>query len=96
MSFVPDHSCNLVIHQKLKSLHLLGPQSPFTTLLALTTAALSQHAVDFDLNSSFLLEGGSGSGKFTIASWAAQNLGLHLIEVRGHHAISPQAFLTLF
>ncbi len=95
MSFVPDHPCNLAKHRRLNSVHLLGPQSPFTTLLALTTAALSQHAVDFNLNLSFLLEGGRGSGKFTITSWAAQNLGLHLIEVRGH-TLFPQASLTLF
>jgi peroxin-6 len=52
--------------------------------------------VDFNLNLSFLLEGGRGSGKFTITSWAAQKLGLHLMEVRGHTLLPPKAFLTLF
>ena len=51
-------------------------------MLALTSAALSQQAVDYDLQLSFLLKGGRGIGKFTAASWVAQRLGLHLFEVR--------------
>lgn len=50
-------------------------------MLALTSAALSQQAVDYDLQLSFLLKGGRGIGKFTAASWVAQRLGLHLFEV---------------
>ena len=67
--------------QSLRSLHLLGPQSPFVKLLALTSAALSQKAVDYRLNLTFLMKGGRGSGKFTVASWVAQRLGLHAFEV---------------
>ncbi|KAF8964138.1 P-loop containing nucleoside triphosphate hydrolase protein [Flammula alnicola] len=61
--------------------HLLGPQSPFSKILALTSAALSQRAMDYDLQLSFLLKGGRSVGKFTIASWVAHQLGLHLFEV---------------
>lgn len=63
------------------SSHLLGSQSPFSKILALTSAALSQKAVDYDLQLSFLAKGGRGVGKFTVASWIAQRLGLHLFEV---------------
>lgn len=47
----------------------------------MTSAAFSQRAVDYDLHLSFLLNGGRGIGKFTVASWVAESLGLHLFEV---------------
>lgn len=49
--------------------------------MSLTSAALTQRAMDYDLQLSFLLKGGRGIGKFTVASWVAQRLGLHLFEV---------------
>lgn len=64
------------------SSHLLGPKSPFSKIVALASASLSQRAVDYDLQLSFLLKGGRSIGKFTVASWVAQYLGLHLFEVR--------------
>lgn len=63
------------------SSHLLGPKSPFSKIVALASASLSQRAVDYDLQLSFLLKGGRSIGKFTVASWVAQYLGLHLFEI---------------
>jgi len=64
------------------SSHLLGPKTPFSKIVALASAALPHRAVDYDLQLSFLLKGGRSIGKFTVASWVAQYLGLHLFEVR--------------
>lgn len=61
--------------------YLLGPNSPFSKIYSMTLAALTQTAVDYDLQLSFLLKGGRGVGKFTVASWVAEHLGLHLFEV---------------
>lgn len=61
--------------------HLLGPDTPFSKIVSLTSAALTQRAMDYDLQLSFLLKGGRSVGKFTVASWVAQKLGLHLFEV---------------
>ncbi|KAF8163058.1 P-loop containing nucleoside triphosphate hydrolase protein [Crassisporium funariophilum] len=60
---------------------LLGPGSPFSKILALSSAALAQRAVDYNLNLSFLLKGSRGIGKFSVASWVAQRLGLNLLEI---------------
>ena len=61
--------------------HLLGPHSAFGKLLALSSAALLPHAVDYNLNLLILLRGSRGVGKFTVANWVAQHLGLHVFEV---------------
>lgn len=61
--------------------HILGPRSTFSKLLALTSAALSQRAVEYNLQLSFLLKGGRGIGKFTVIAWVSQRLGLNLQEV---------------
>ncbi|CAA7270162.1 unnamed protein product [Cyclocybe aegerita] len=63
------------------SSRLLGPKSPYAKLLALTSAALSRRALDYNLDLSFLLKGGRGIGKFCVTSWVAAKLGLHLFEV---------------
>ncbi|KAH9914715.1 AAA-domain-containing protein [Fomitopsis serialis] len=60
---------------------LVGPDSAYGKLLALTAAALKPHAVEYQLQLSVLLKGPKGSGKFTTASWVAQHLGIHLFEV---------------
>jgi peroxin-6 len=63
------------------SSHLLGHESSFGKLLALSSATLARGAVDFDLHLSILLKGARGIGKFTIATWVAQRLGMHHLEV---------------
>ncbi|KAJ3503046.1 hypothetical protein NLJ89_g8610 [Agrocybe chaxingu] len=63
------------------SSRLLGFKSPYAQLLALTSAALSHRALDYNLDLSFLLKGGRGIGKFCVTSWVAAKLGLHLFEV---------------
>lgn len=55
--------------------------TPFGKLLALASAALNRHAVDYHLQLSILLKGARGVGKATVANWVAQRLGIHLLEV---------------
>ncbi|KAF9475323.1 AAA-domain-containing protein [Pholiota conissans] len=74
--------------------YLLSPQSPFSKILSLTSAALFQKAVDYDLQLSFLLKGGRSIGKFTVASWVAQQLGLHLFEVNCYDIIGESDVKT--
>ncbi|PFH47670.1 hypothetical protein AMATHDRAFT_67211, partial [Amanita thiersii Skay4041] len=50
-------------------------------LLQLGAAAVSGSAAQYDFHISVLLKGARGIGKFTTASWVAQRLGFHLIEV---------------
>lgn len=68
------------LHSQASS-HLLGHGSPFEKLFTLSSATLARHAVDLDLHLSILLEGPRGIGKYTVASWVAQRLGMHLLEV---------------
>lgn len=42
---------------------------------------MMRHAVDYELHLSVLLKGVRGIGKFTVATWVAQRLGMHLLEV---------------
>ncbi|KDR81364.1 hypothetical protein GALMADRAFT_239217 [Galerina marginata CBS 339.88] len=67
--------------------NLMGAGSPFSKILALASAGLSQRAVDYDLQLSFLLKGARGVGKFTVASWVAESLGLHLFEVNCYNIL---------
>jgi peroxin-6 len=71
--------------------HTLGPKSTFSKLMALTSAALSQRAAEYNLQLSFLLKGGRGIGKFTVIAWVSQRLGLSLQEVclSGFPLLSP-------
>jgi peroxin-6 len=64
-----------------RSPYLLGHESSFGKLLALSSATLAHHAVDYDLHLSVLLKGARGTGKFTVATWVAQRLGMHILEV---------------
>jgi peroxin-6 len=72
--------------QRQPSSHLLGHESPFGKLFALSSAILARSAVDYDLHMSILLKGARGIGKFTVATWVAQRLGMHLLEVTYFHA----------
>ena len=67
--------------ESLPASKILGPKSTFSKLLALTSAAFSQRAAEYNLQLSFLLKGGRGIGKFTVISWVSQRLGLNLQEV---------------
>lgn len=60
---------------------LLGEDKPFGKLCALVAASLVERAVDLNLHLSILLKGARGAGKFTVASWVARVLGMHLLEV---------------
>ncbi|KAH9483816.1 Peroxisomal biogenesis factor 6 [Psilocybe cubensis] len=71
----------------LPASRLIGADSPYAKIHALTSAALSQRAMDYNLQLSFLLKGGRGIGKFTVASWVAESLGLHLLEVNCYDII---------
>lgn len=62
--------------------HLLGTGSPFEKLVAISSAATTQRALDYKLDFSVLLKGARGAGKFTTACWVAQRLGMHLLEAR--------------
>lgn len=61
--------------------YFLRPHSSFGKLYALSSAAMARRAADYDLHLSILLKGVRGVGKFTVASWVAQRLGIHLLEV---------------
>ncbi len=88
--WLSDQPCSVFKHQKLTSPHLLGPESSFSKLLSLTSATLSQKAMNYQLGLTFLLHGVRGVGKFTVTSWVAQDLGLHLNEA------SLQSFFCLY
>lgn len=60
---------------------MLGPRSAFRKILSLTSATLAPYAVDYGLDVSVLLKGARGTGKFTVSSWVAQRLGMHILEV---------------
>lgn len=62
------------------SSHLLGASSPFEKLVAISSAASTQHALDYKLEFSVLLKGARGAGKFTTACWVAERLGMHVLE----------------
>lgn len=64
------------------SSYLLGVDSPFTKLVAISSAALAQHAINYQLDLSVLLKGARGTGKFTTVAWVTQHLGMHLLEAR--------------
>jgi hypothetical protein len=69
---------------KQTSSHLLGVDSAFAKLVALSSAALARNAIDYQLELSVLLKGARGTGKFTTVAWVSQHLGTHLLEVRVH------------
>ncbi|OCH95204.1 AAA-domain-containing protein [Obba rivulosa] len=60
---------------------LRSPDSAYSKLHALISAALSKDAVDYHLQLSMLLQGPKGVGKLTTAKSVARQLGLHLLEV---------------
>lgn len=84
MCGIPDGSSPKALLAKLSiksPSHLLGQKSSFGKLFELSSATLARHAVDYGLHLSVLLKGARGIGKFTVATWVAQRLGMHLLEV---------------
>ncbi|KAF9532443.1 P-loop containing nucleoside triphosphate hydrolase protein [Crepidotus variabilis] len=49
--------------------------------LDLASGIVSKYSADFRVNTTFLMEGGRGIGKFTAVEWVARTLGLHLLEI---------------
>ncbi|KAH0584181.1 hypothetical protein H2248_009739 [Termitomyces sp. 'cryptogamus'] len=70
-----------------KSSHLLGQGSPYDILLQFMSATSAQQAMDYKLDLSALLKGARGIGKFTVASWVAERLGMHLLEINCYDVI---------
>lgn len=54
-------------------------------LHALVSAAFSQSASEYRLQLSILLHGARGTGKMTAVTNVAEQLGLHVLEVRVYH-----------
>ncbi|KII88818.1 hypothetical protein PLICRDRAFT_42057 [Plicaturopsis crispa FD-325 SS-3] len=79
---------------RMPSPSLLSPGSAFEKLLSLCSAALVQRAVDYKLHLSILLKGARGIGKFTVASWVAQRLGMHLLEVNCYDTVGDSTAKT--
>ncbi|KAH9951413.1 AAA-domain-containing protein [Amylocystis lapponica] len=84
-SRVPDTALYLGLAKTVAPMDASSPlireDSAYGKLLALSSAALTRHAVDYQLQLSILLQGPKGVGKYTVASWVAQRLGIHLYEV---------------
>ncbi|KAL6309205.1 AAA-domain-containing protein [Sparassis latifolia] len=74
-------SAPILMGSESLSSSLISPDGAFGKLLALTSAALNRNAVDYQLQLSILLQGPSGVGKYTVATWVTQRLGIHLYEV---------------
>ncbi|KAG6845032.1 hypothetical protein H0H87_001369 [Tephrocybe sp. NHM501043] len=69
------------------SSHLLAPGSPYDKLLQFMSATSAQEAMEYKLNLSVLLKGARGTGKFTVASWVAQDLGMHILQINCYDLI---------
>jgi len=86
--------CHLATLMTRSFSNLLGAGSSFRKLLAISSAASTQHALDYKLDFSVLLKGARGTGKFTTACWVAQRLGMHLLEVNCYDIISENDVKT--
>ncbi|KZT03423.1 AAA-domain-containing protein [Laetiporus sulphureus 93-53] len=100
-SRVPDVSQYLSIEKPntfSRSRHpvstLLDPDSAFGKLLALSSAALNRHAVDYQLQLSIVLKGSNGVGKRTVATAVAQRLGMHIFEVNCYDVLGENDVKT--
>lgn len=60
---------------------LLAPSSPYAKLHSLISASLSRISLDCSLDTTFLVKGNRGVGKFTTLSWVAESLGVGVMEV---------------
>ncbi|KAJ8699681.1 peroxisomal assembly protein [Pleurotus ostreatus] len=66
---------------------LLSVGSPFDQLRSILSATFADFAVDYDLDLSVLLQGARGTGKSTVASWAAQRLGFNILEINCYNLL---------
>lgn len=60
---------------------LVTPSSPFAKLHSLISASLSRLSLDCSLDTTFLVKGNRGTGKFTMVSWVGERLGVGIMEV---------------
>jgi peroxin-6 len=74
----------------------LAPFGGFEKLLTWSRAALVVTAANYNLHLSVLLKGARGVGKFAAASWVAQQLGFHLLEVITFSYLHAMHIFTLF
>ncbi|KAG6865885.1 hypothetical protein C0991_010966 [Blastosporella zonata] len=70
-----------------ESPQLLGPGSPYDKLVQFMSATSAQKAMDYKLDLSVILKGARGTGKFTVASWVAQRLGMHILQINCYDLI---------
>lgn len=60
---------------------LCAADSSFAQLRDLLVATLHPSALGYKLSVTVLLSGAKGVGKRTVVRWAAQDLGMHVLEV---------------
>ncbi|KAJ6611778.1 P-loop containing nucleoside triphosphate hydrolase protein [Mycena sp. CBHHK59/15] len=95
--FSPDSSSPRALLAALNGLsapNLLQPLSPYGKLMSLCSATLLRDAVDYNLHLSVLLKGARGTGKFTTASWVAQRIGMHLLEINCYDLLGENDIKT--
>ena len=60
---------------------LTAVDSPFAKIIGLLHATLFERSASFGLHLTALLKGARGCGKRSVTRWAAQELGIHLLEL---------------
>lgn len=60
---------------------VLAASSPYAKLRSLISASLSRISLDCNLDTTFLVKGNRGVGKFTTVNWVAESLGVGVMEV---------------
>ncbi|KAG6910884.1 hypothetical protein DXG01_006567 [Tephrocybe rancida] len=78
---------NLGTYFETDSARLLGADGTYNKLLQFVSATSAQKAMDYQLDLSMLLKGARGTGKFTAASWVAQRLGMHVLQINCYDLI---------
>ncbi|EGN96022.1 hypothetical protein SERLA73DRAFT_76019 [Serpula lacrymans var. lacrymans S7.3] len=73
---------------------LPGAARASSNVLKLSNASTIREAIDYGLSLSFLLKGNRGVGKFTVAAWLAQKIGLQLYEINCFDTVGETDVLT--